>query len=92
METYIKNKIQDALDKYNIQNIKIGRIIKEETRDYMWCFTVSISGGDNGHGRFSNYLEDVKHIIDQFDRTWLIKWENDCPDDVWYLKFGIEFV
>ena len=87
MEKYIITKIESTIKKYNLSNIKLNYVTKGEDALNYWI--VTLYGGENGRGRFSNYLEDVKHIIDQFDHTWLIKWENDCLDDVWTLKFGI---
>ena len=58
----------------------------EPIADY---FIITIYGGNNGYGRLTNYLSDLKLIIDQFDDTWLIDWTNDCVDDVWYFKFAV---
>lgn len=58
----------------------------EPIADY---FIVTICGGNNGYGRLTNYLSDLKLIIDQFDDTWLIDWINDCVDDIWYFKFAV---
>ena len=89
MEKYIITKIESTVKKYNLINIKLLYVTKISDKDVSDYWIVTLSGGKNGRGRFSNYLEDVKHVIDQFDHTWLIKWENDCLDDVWTLKFGI---
>ena len=44
---------------------------------------------------FQFYLEDVKKIVERlmcrFSDVWLINWENDCPDDVFYLEIGLRF-
>lgn len=58
----------------------------ESIADY---FIVTIHGGNNGYGRLTNYLSDLKLIVDQFDDTWLIDWTNDCVDDIWYFKFAV---
>lgn len=61
---------------------------KIEPRDNYYI--VTIYGGDNGWGRLTNYLHDVKLIVDQFEDVWLIDWINDAPDDVWVLRIGIQ--
>lgn len=52
-------------------------------------YIVTIYGGDNGWGRLTNYLTDVKLIVDQFEDVWLIDWIN-TPDDVWTLRIAIQ--
>lgn len=84
-ESIINWLINKAIEKYRIEKLSIDNI--EECQGY--CI-VTLSGGLNGHGRFSNYLEDVKHIIDQFDQVCLIEWKNDCLDDVWSLKISVK--
>ena len=34
--------------------------------------------------------QEVFDIINQFDNVWLISWNNDCLDDIWFLKIGIQ--
>lgn len=87
IEKFIINKIKFAIEKFNLHNIKLNYI--NEEKDY---WVIHLLGGENGHGRFSNYLEDVKHIINQFDNTWLIEWTNDCLDDFWKLTFAIKIM
>lgn len=53
-------------------------------------YVVTLYGGLNGCGKLHNYLNDVQEIISQFDNVWLINWYNDCLDDVWVLKIGIQ--
>lgn len=53
-------------------------------------FIVKLYGGDNGWGRLTNYISDIKLIVDQFEDVWLIDWINDAPDDVWVLRIGIQ--
>lgn len=84
-ESIINWLINKAAEKYRIERLFIDSV--EEFPDH---FIVTLSGGLNGYGRFSNYLEDVKHIIDQFDQVCLIEWKNDCLDDIWTLKILIK--
>ena len=53
-------------------------------------FIVKLYGGDNGWGRLTNYISDIKLIVYQFEDVWLIDWINDAPDDVWVLRIGIQ--
>jgi hypothetical protein len=89
IEKFIINRISEVFTKYNIKKIKLNYITTEEEDGHVY-YIVRLLGGENGHGRFSNYLEDVKHIIDAFDHAWLINWTNDCLDDLWKLEFGIK--
>lgn len=79
----IKDRI-NYISQFCQTKIKVTNI--ESITDY---FIVTIYGGNNGYGRLTNYLSDLKLIIDQFDDTWLIDWTNDCLDDAWSFKFAI---
>ena len=52
-----------------------------------------LSGGLNGCGEWKNYFIDLAKIVakleDEGYHTWTIKLDNDCLDDVFYLKLGI---
>lgn len=48
-----------------------------------------ICGGLNGRGNWSDYLDQIKAIINHF-RGWIIKLENDVLDDIWYLQIGFK--
>lgn len=54
---------------------------------------VVISGGENGLGKFSNYTSQLNLLANrlekEFSEVWLIKWENDVLDDIWYLELGL---
>ena len=56
--------------------------------------TITLRGGLNGNGKWSNYLTGIKTVFDTlsdngFD-VWVIDIENDCLDDIFYVKIGIE--
>lgn len=55
---------------------------------------VTIKGGLNGGGDIFYYLTQIDKIVCELSadkrEVWLIKWENDCADDVWYLKLGVK--
>lgn len=55
---------------------------------------VTIKGGLNGGGDIFYYLTQIDKIVCELSadkrEVWLIKWENDCADDVWYLKLCVK--
>lgn len=55
---------------------------------------VTIKGGLNGGGDIFYYLTQIDKIVCELSadkrEVWLIKWENDCADDVRYLKLGVK--
>ncbi len=60
-------------------------------------FVILLTAGKNGDGDWVNYLIDAHNIFDDlmdpdiggFEKAYLIKWENDCADDVSYLYIGV---
>jgi len=57
-------------------------------------YVALICGGNNGDGTWSVYLDQISSIIysleEQGYKAWLIRLDNDCPDDVWYAYIGFE--
>ena len=53
---------------------------------------VMLCGGQNGKGDWEGYMDDLKEVFKQlkqsFENVWLIKLNNDCLDDVFYLIVG----
>ena len=57
-----------------------------------------ITAGKNGGGDWTNYLLDAYNIfvdltnprVGGFEKAYLVKWENDCADDVSYLYIGLK--
>ena len=78
-------KIIDGLD---LDKISVKSV--EEKEDYN---IITIHGGLNGLGDIFFYLNQVDRIVCELSAdkkdVWLISWENDCADDVWYLKLGV---
>lgn len=78
-------KIIDSLD---LDKISVKSV--EEKEDYN---IITIHGGLNGLGDIFFYLNQVDRIVCELSAdkkdVWLISWENDCADDVWYLKLGV---
>lgn len=56
-------------------------------------FYVTISGGMNGNGKWSNYLTILHDLFIKlesvFEDAWVIEVWNDCLDDVFYVRVGI---
>ncbi len=80
---------------------KIQKIISETNPNWEIIFykeekfiKIIIAGGENGFGKLSNYTSDINSLAykleKEFSDVWLIKWENDVLDDIWYLELGIE--
>lgn len=44
-------------------------------------------GGCNGGGNWDNYLDEIKKALRGL-HWWMIKLENDCIDDIFYLTIG----
>jgi len=85
--------IDPSTIRYRISKIKHlcrSRIEVYEVDPQDNYYVVTIYGGDNGYGRLTNYLSDIKLIVDQFEDVWLIDWVNDVLDDVWTLRIGIQ--
>ena len=57
-----------------------------------------ITAGKNGDGDWVDYLIDAHNIfvdltdkdVGGFEKAYLVKWENDCADDVSYLYLGLK--
>ena len=57
-----------------------------------------ITAGKNGDGDWIDYLIDAHNIfadltdpdVGGFEKAYLVKWENDCADDVSYLYIGLK--
>lgn len=68
------------------------KVLKSDV-DEFGTMTIMLCGGLNGHGRWENYFEDLANITKlikmKYD-CWVIKLENDCADDVFYVTFGIK--
>lgn len=50
-------------------------------------------GGINGLGNWANYLTAITEVVTILNsdyKCWLVDLHNDCLDDVFYLKLGIQ--
>lgn len=55
---------------------------------------IEISGGLNGWGEWDKYFKDLSKVVKKVNeeyRMWLIDMENDCLDDLFYARFGVDF-
>lgn len=54
---------------------------------------ICLCGGLNGCGKWENYFSDLSSIIERLKKegfhVWTINLDNDCLDDIFYLKLGI---
>lgn len=56
-------------------------------------FILELSGGKNGRGVWSEYLEDLSILFHNFSNkgyhAYLICLDNDCADDIFYPTIGV---
>lgn len=89
-------------DKFKLEYV--AEVIEDETgaslpneyedRRYIALLTA----GKNGDGDWIDYLIDAHNIfadltdpdVGGFNKAYLVKWENDCADDVSYLYIGLK--
>ena len=83
-DNLVKELINDGLP---FGNTKITCEKIEQKIDH--C-EITLLGGNNGIGRLTNYLSDLKLIVDQFDTVWLIKCMPDNLDDLWMIRLGVK--
>ncbi len=82
MKEYLLKILSQLSEDWNIVEYEESKFIR-----------VIISGGENGLGKFSNYTLQLNSLANKLEETfsevWLIKWENDVLDDIWYLELGL---
>lgn len=85
----IFNKLFDAIEAVSSEQYPISITNIRNHGDYL---EVDLSGGSNGLCDWLTYIKQVGSIIKRLQPTesWIVKWENDCLDDVWYLSIGIK--
>lgn len=65
---------------------------KEEPENGPW-FILKANGGLNGTGNWGNYMTDIERLrahLAEGGKAWLVKCENDCLDDIFYLTIGVD--
>lgn len=84
-ETHDKDEeLKKKIDFKNHSNLALYKCYDVNSKYYI----TGIYGGLNGNGKWSEYLDDIKHIIDEIKDCWIIDLEVDVPDDVWTLWIG----
>lgn len=66
------------------------KIVCDKIEQKIDHYEITLLGGNNGLGRLTNYLSDLKLIVDQFDNAWLIKCMSDNLDDLWMIRLGVK--
>ena len=92
-EKLYSENLQAVIEKIvnHIDTMKIGKFVVME--DKSEGDTVCVSGGLNGRGIWSNYFETLAKFMYQvelrFPDAYVVKLENDCLDDVFYLTIKV---
>ncbi len=87
----LKEKLNSILDKLKkndslADSISIANAYRIEGKEHL---IIRIFGGENGPGKWTKYLTDIKKIVSEFDGL-VISLDNDVLDDVWDLHIGIK--
>ena len=65
------------------------QILLDRTWLYVLYFLIiSFWGGLNGWGEWKDYIKEIESIINEYEDSWVVDLENDCLDDLWYLRLG----
>lgn len=90
----MKKIVNNLIEKHIVEKqyrISILSITDECDSDGENTIYVKLKGGLNGHGRLSNYLSEIKSIVDLFNNVHLIEWNSDNLDDLYYITLAISF-
>lgn len=90
MKTVVKNLIEKyiAEKQYKISILSANEAHSSDGEDIIY---IQLKGGLNGCGRLSNYLSEIKSIVDLFNNVHLIEWNSDNVDDIYYVTLAISF-
>lgn len=87
----IVNDIKPLIKSIYTEESKIT-LLESEIDEY-GTKTITLCGGLNGSGEWKNYFVDLAKIFEELDKNgfnvWVIKLDNDCPDDIFYCRIGI---
>lgn len=88
----IVNEIKPIVKSVYSENSKIT-ILENEVDEYE-TKTITLCGGLNGAGEWKNYFTDLARIFEELENNdfnvWVIGIDNDCLDDIFYCKIGID--
>lgn len=87
-ETWIKSEngkeILDNLLDLSSGTLKLIDVAKVSGGSH---YIANFHGGCNGGGNWNDYLDEIKKAFKSL-HWWMIKLENDCIDDIFYLTIG----
>ena len=87
----IVNDIKPLIKSIYTEESKIT-LLESEIDEY-GTKTITLCDGLNGIGEWKNYFVDLAKIFEELDKNgfnvWVIKLDNDCPDDIFYCRIGI---
>ena len=89
-------------DKFKLEYVaeviedETGTSLPNEYEDHRYI--ALLTAGKNGDGDWIDYLIDAHNIfadltdpdVGGFEKAYLVKWENDCADDISYLYIGLK--
>lgn len=89
MENFIRNYITENIRKKGYK-LFVGPITVDNDDENNKHYKVVIHGGANGHGRLTNYLTEIKDIVDLFNEVYMVDWKSDLLDDLFSITLIIK--
>ena len=88
----IFDDVQSIVSSMTFEKSHLGILAK--TVDEYKRPTIEFCGGLNGNGNWEDYLNELTNLFAKLRRNgfegYVIKVDNDCLDDVFYLTIGIK--
>lgn len=92
--------VADVINKIGDSKTNLSVSSDVNVYDYDWeedanpfYYVLSLHGGLNGRGRWSNYLSTLLKMFSEleniFKDAWIIDFDVDAPDDVFDIEIGI---
>ena len=72
-----------------IKALELEKVDPREYEDKGDHAIITIDGGFNGSGDWPLYLLQITRIVQELN-AWVIELINDCLDDVWTLRIGVD--
>ena len=72
-----------------IKALELEKVSPREYEDKGDHAIITIDGGFNGTNDWPLYLLQITRIVQELD-AWVIDLINDCLDDVWTLRIGVD--